>query len=306
MSLAVLGTLAAVGGASLAIDVFCHDSKKDMTMMTAVKWCIFWVFVAACMGGLIYWESGAIAAGQYVTGYLMEKSLSLDNLVVFMAVFSFFGISKQSSQQKILTFGIIGAIVFRGFFASVGTALFHLNVFVQILFGLVVIYSAVPILKEEDEDDEPTDFNEAWYVKALNKLYPFDATAGHHSFFIKKNGKRFMTSMLVAVVTIILSDVMFSFDSVPAVIAVAKDPDIVYSSMMMAVLGLRALYFVIEVLVKKLHLLEKAVGVILLFVGAKLIIAPWFEVPALFSVVIVLTMLAIGVIGSLVIKQKAE
>lgn len=302
----VYPTLAVIGGGALLVDIFGHDHSKEMSFGTAVKWSLFWLFCGVLMGACIYFEKGSASVSQYFSGFAMEKALSVDNLMVFMAIFSYFGVNSQLAQHKVLSYGIIGAVVFRGIFASAGTALFHLHWSVQVLFGLIVIWSAKAIIFGGD-DDEDVDYSATWYARLIGKYYPYDSTYNPKTFFTVKNGTKCVTALLLCTVTVELSDVMFSFDSVPAVIGVSKDIDIVYSAMMMAVLGLRALYFVLESLMKHLHHLEKAVALVLVFVGAKLIASPMgYEVDPIYSLVIVLGLLALGVIASFAFPQEAE
>lgn len=298
-------TLAIIGGSAFMIDVFGHDHKKEMNFTSAVKWSLFWIFCGLLMGAAVYFEKGSVATSEYFAGYAMEKALSVDNLMVFMAIFAYFGVKSQVAQHRVLTWGIIGAVVFRAIFASAGSAMFHLHWAFQVLFGLIVIWSAKAIVFGGD-DDEDVDYSQTWYAKLINKVYPFDANpVDDHAFFTMKNGVKCVTALLMCTVTIELSDVMFSFDSVPAVIGVAKDTDIIYASMMMAVLGLRALYFVLESLMKHLHHLEKAVALVLVFVGAKLCVAPLgYDIDPMYSLMVVLGLLALGVVASLVFPKK--
>lgn len=311
----VYPTLAVIGGGALLIDIFGHDHKKEMKVSTAIMWSVFWLFCGLVMGGCVYLEMGATAASEYFSGFAMEKALSLDNLMVFMAIFAYFGVRSQLAQHKVLTYGIIGAVVFRAIFASAGSYLFHLHWTVEVIFGLIVIWSAKAIVFGGD-DDEDVDYSQTWYAKLINKVYPYDSTPNPASFFTTRYNKlpsgatkavKCVTALFMCVVTIELSDVMFSFDSVPAVIAVSKELPVIYSAMMMAVLGLRALYFVLEALMKHLHHLEKAVALVLVFVGAKLIVAPMgLSVDPIYSLVVVLGLLATGVVASLIFPPKDE
>lgn len=299
-------TLAIVGGGALLIDIFGHDHKKEMSVSTAVKWSLFWIFVGLVMGGLIYVEKGGIAMGEYFAGYAMEKALAVDNLMVFMAIFAYFGVKSQVAQHKVLTAGILGAIVFRGIFASLGTELYHLHWTIQCLFGAVVIWSAKAIMFGGEEDEE-VDYGNTWYAKLIGKFIPYDPTPNPDTFFVRHREGLYVTVLFMCAVTIELSDVMFSFDSVPAVIGVAKETDIVYAAMLMAVLGLRALYFVLESLMKHLCHLEKAVALVLVFVGVKLMAEPFgLDIHPMYSLVVVLGFLALGVLASLIFPAKEE
>lgn len=294
-------TLAVVGGTALAIDFFGHKKGHEMSVKTASLWSVFWIMCGILMGGLIYLEMGSTAASQYFAGYAMEKALSVDNLMVFAAIFGYYKVTKQEDMHTCLSYGIIGAIIFRAIFVTVGAGLFNseLNLFsvmgfevtlhlvISCLFALVIFWSAAKMLSSNEAEDEEDDFDNVWYNKLARKWFP---TAG---------------ALFFAAVTIELSDVLFSFDSVPAVIAVAKDTAVVYSSMLMAVLGLRALFFVLEAMMKHLCHLEKAVVAVLVFIGIKLVAEPLgFDITPMYSVAIVLGALATGVLASLAFPTK--
>lgn len=284
---------------SLLVDFIFH---KGDDMKSAVIWSIFWVACGIGIGGAVYFIFGADGAAQYYAGYALEKALSMDNLIVFMAIFSYFGIKSAKDQHKILLWGIAGAIIFRGIFVLIGGSLFNahatvsllgmtvqLHTIISVLFGLIVGYSAYAMLTANEAEGEEDDYDQKWFNRLARRFFP---SAG---------------AMVFCGITIELSDVMFSFDSVPTVIAVTKEPMIVYAAMLSAILGLRALYFVIQQLVAKLHLLEKFVVAILFFVAAKLIAEPFgLEISPLVSVIIVIGLLALGVIASLVIKPKHD
>lgn len=287
--------------ASLAVDFIFH---KGDDMRSAVLWSIFWVVCGIAVGGFVYLIFGADGASQYFAGYALEKALSMDNLIVFMAIFSYFGVKDVKDQHKVLLWGIAGAILFRAIFVAVGGSLFNahasfdvfgyaleLHTIVSVVFGLIVGYSAVAMLRsnEEADADEEEDYADKWYNRLAKRWFP---SAG---------------ALVFAGITVELSDVMFSFDSVPTVIAVTKEPMIVYAAMLSAILGLRALFFVIQALVEKLWLLEKFVIAILFFVAAKLIAEPFgLHISPLASVSIVLGLIFAGVMASLLVKQKVS
>lgn len=289
---------------SIGIDFFGHRDGHEMSFKESSLWSLFWIAMGCGVGAFIYWDYGAIAASEYFSGYAMEKALSIDNLMVFMAIFSFFGIKDSAREHKILLWGIAGALVFRGIFVAAGSSLFHLHMSVQIVFGLLVIWSAKAILFSKDEDEE-VDYNDTWYIRIVKKFCPVDTSPGMSTFFSKVNGKRHVTLMFLCMVTIELSDIMFSFDSVPAVIGVTKEAALIYAAMIMAVLGLRALFFVLGSLMKHLSRLEAFVGIILAFVGGKLIAGAFgLEMDAIHSLYVVLGLLAAGVLTSLAFPKK--
>lgn len=291
---------------SILIDFFGHKGKKEQTLGQSVLWSIFWIAIAVGFGGYIYLVYGAVPASEYFSGYAMEKALSIDNLMVFMAIFTFFGITDSAREHKVLLWGIAGALIFRGIFVMLGTSLFNLHWSVQVAFGVIVLYSAYVVMKGDDEHKE-VNYNEKGYIRFIKRFYPVDTNSNSSSFFTVTNRVRAVTPLFLCMVTIELSDIMFSFDSVPAVIGITKEPPLVYAAMVMAILGLRALFFVLGALIKKLTRLSFFVGLILVFVGAKLIGHPFgYEVEAIHSLYVVLGLLGLGVVTSLVFPAKDQ
>lgn len=300
-------SLAVVGIVSLGIDILGHKDDKPMSTKTAALWSFFWVGIGLGFGGIIYLLKGEVGASEYYAGYLMEKVLSVDNLMVFIAIFTYFGVKTEGQMHKILTYGIIGAVVFRGIFVAAGSALYNLHWTFHVIFGLIVIWSAKGVIQGGGDDDEPVDFNNKWYIKAIKKVYPVDTREGATSFITSINGVRHVTPLLLCVFAIELTDIIFSFDSVPAVIGVAKETPIIFSAIIMAVLGLRALFFFLETLIKKLCHLDTAVAIILVFVGIKLILGAFhFEIDANKSLAFVIGVLSVGVFASFAFPNKEE
>lgn len=301
---------------SILVDFFGHKDGKEIGIKSALIWSGFWIGLALAYYAFIWVEYGSQFASLFLSGYVLEKSLSVDNLMVFMAIFASFGIKSTALQHKILLWGIAGAILFRAIFVSAGTALFNLHWSIQVLFGLIVAWSAVAIIKGGGSEEE-VDHSKHWAVKWVAKVIPVGGVNGN-KLITKAAGKWYATPALICVVVIELTDVVFSFDSVPAVIGVTQEPLLVYSAMLFAILGLRALFFVLSVAVKYLVHLEKAVAVVLVFVGAKLIYHPFGEalhakwaflphdISANLSLYIVLGVLALGVLASLVFPEKEE
>lgn len=308
--LAIYIALAVVLIVSIFVDFRGHKDGHEMSFKESSLWSLFWIGMGVLLGGFIYWDYGSVAASEYFAGYAMEKALSIDNLMVFVAIFTFFGVKSSSLQHKILLWGIAGALIFRGIFVGVGSALFHLHWSVQVIFGAFVIWSARGIFGLGDDDEKETNFDDKWFVKLTKKIYPVDTSSQSDKFFTRINGVRHITPLLLCLVAIEFSDVLFSFDSVPAVIAVTKEPPLVYAAMIMAVLGLRALFFVLGSLMKHLTRLGTFVGIILVFIGAKLIVAavPFlhFELDPITSLYVVLGLLVAGVVASYVYPKKEE
>lgn len=309
--------LASVLALSIFVDFFGHKDGKEIGIKSALCWSFFWIALAIGYYAFIWLEYGKEFASLFLSGYVLEKSLSIDNLMVFMAIFASFGIRTTALQHKILLWGIAGAILFRAIFVSIGTELFHLHWSVQVIFGLIVAWSAVAILKGGDEGEE-VDYSQHWATRLVSKIYPVSHELDGNKFFTLIKGVKMVTPALLCMVVIEFTDVIFSFDSVPAVIGVTQEPLLVYSAMLFAILGLRALFFVLSVAVKYLVHLEKAVAVVLVFVGAKLIYHPFAEtlstkysfmpedISANASLYVVLGTLALGIIASILFPNKQE
>lgn len=280
---------------SLYTDFVGHKDGHTMGVKEATGWSVFYVAISALFGGAIYFYYGAEPAQLYATGYVLEKALSVDNLMVFTAVFSAFGIRCQSIQHKILLWGIAGAIFFRGIFTYVGTDLLALHWSIQVLFGVIILYTAYAMLTG---DDEEVDYENHWAAKSIAKVVPVNFSE-KSNFFTRHpvTGKLSVTAVFLCMVVIEFTDVMFAFDSVPAVISVTQEPALVYSAMVMAILGLRSLYFVLQALLEKLPNLEKAVMVVLVFVGGKLIAGAFgYHLDPMVSLAIVVGLLSLGFI----------
>ena len=313
--------------AAFAVDFFAHKKDEKISLKQAALWSIFWIAVSVAFGGYLYFARGSETMSLYFAGYILEKSLSVDNLFVMMAIFSWFKIP-EIYRHRVLYFGIIGAVIFRLVFVVVGTSLLGVSPWMEFVFAIMVAYSAVMIMKKNDDENEIEDYSNHLAYRAVYRFFPVFPRLLGHSFFVKNseisaqisveektklqdqisklNAKWIATPLFLCLCVIELSDVMFAFDSIPAVIAVSREPLIVYSAMIFAILGLRTLYFVLEALKDYLVYLEKAVIALLFFIAAKLalnasahIFHHGFEISAQVSLWIILGILSIGVLASL-------
>ena len=326
---------------SLVIDLLQHKNSKEITFVGSVVWSVFWILLSLGFYGWVNYHHGSTCGSLFLTGYVLEKTLSVDNLMIFIAIFKFFNI-RDVLQHKILYWGILGAIVFRGIFVGLGSLLLMFEGVAYIVFGLLVGYAAVMMLGgEDDEEEEDPDYENMWLVKMFNKLYPiFPGLIGDQFFVnkqeveeaknkdpdlqdfeVKSDITTWMTPAFVCLLVIEGSDVLFAVDSVPAVIAVTKEPLLVYASMIFAILGLRSLYFVLVVLTKYLVHLEKAVVFVLFFISFKMFlhayehysiatslphIPEWLHITPNMSMFVVLTLLTIGIVASLIFPGEDE
>ncbi|HDG1683452.1 TerC/Alx family metal homeostasis membrane protein [Kluyvera ascorbata] len=317
---------------AIAIDLFMHRHDKPISLKSAALWSVFWVIVAMVFASFLYVHHGAEAASLFITGYALEKVLSVDNLFVMMAIFSWFAIPDRF-RHRVLYWGIIGAIVFRGIFVAIGTGLLSLGPYVEVVFALIVAWTAVMMLKSKDESDEIQDYSQHLAYRLVKRFFPIWPKLKGHAFLLNQQevdeelakpenrdvaigrgakAARYATPLLLCVAVVELSDVMFAFDSVPAIIAVSREPLIVYSAMMFAILGLRTLYFVLEALKQYLVHLEKAIILLLFFIAAKLGLNAtdhiWhhgYSLSATTSLYVVLSVLALGILASVLFPEKS-
>ena len=312
---------------SIYIDLVSHRHSKEITVKNAALWSIFWISLALSFYFYLYFRFEPEWADLYLAGYVLEKSLSIDNLMVFVAIFTSFGI-KDHLQHRILYWGILGALIFRAIFVVIGTGLFVASPWVGFIFAAFVLWSGWKMLRGgDDSEEEIEDYTHHWSVRLVGKMMPVFPKLVQEKFFVKHNelnaeqiisvtrqGLRYTTPAFLCLMAIETSDVAFAFDSVPAVIAVTQEPLLVYAAMIFAILGLRSLYFILAVLTEYLVHLEKAVIALLFFIGIKMGIQSWnhsvfdtgIHISANVSLYIVLGVLFIGVIASFIFPEKEE
>lgn len=301
---------------ALDLGVF-HKKDEVVSMKNSLIWTSVWVGVALLFGIAIYWIyendlfdlnkhniSGSKALMQYYTGYVIEESLSLDNIFVIAMIFKFFKIENQF-QHRILFWGIIGAVFFRLGMIVLGAAFVEKFDWAMYVFGGILIFSALKMIKENDGDSE--DFKKSLGVRLLSKIYPIDWSIKNGKYLAKVNGKTVATSLLAALVVVEFSDILFAIDSIPAIFSVTKEPFIVFTSNIFAILGLRNLYFFLSNMLDKFHYMKYALIGVLLFVGLKMIFHDYLHIlveKTWISLVIILGLLASGVIVSLVSNRN--
>ncbi len=262
--------------------------------------CSFWVSVASLYGLLVGYLINYEKMFEYFTAYVIEYSLSVDNMFVFLMIFSYFGIEKQY-QPKILTWGILGAVFMRLIMIFAGVALVEKFKFIIYVFGLVLIYTAFKMYFHGDEKIEP---EKNPLLKVLSRFIPFDMKAQTHDFFIRKNGKLYATVMFAALIVVESTDLVFAVDSIPAVLAISTDKLIVYTSNVFAVVGLRSLYFLLAYISDYFVYLKKGVSIVLLYVGIKMLISSYYHIPPVKSLIVVLSILTGSILLSLIIPRK--
>ena len=255
----------------LIIDLksFGKKGQHEVSVSEALKMTAIWIGVSLIFCGGIWLYEGDEKAMEFLAGYLIEKSLSMDNLFVFLMLFSFFGI-KRKYQHEVLFWGIFGALVLRSIFIFAGTAIINQFEWILGVFGVFLIYTGIKMFSHQD--DENVDPSKNIFVKLFKKFFPVTDQMHDDKFFIIENGKRLATPLFIALLVIETTDVAFAVDSIPAVFSVSRDPFIVLTSNVFAILGLRALYFALAAVAKYFTYLKYGLGIILSFVGIKMLL----------------------------------
>ncbi|MBP6825770.1 MAG: TerC family protein [Saprospiraceae bacterium] len=307
--------------ALMAIDLGLFNKKAHIpSAKEAIVSTVWWVLLAMGFNLFIYfayehqWQGlgtyihekmdGREAALKFFTGYLLEESLSIDNLFVMALVFSKFRVPKKY-QHRILFWGILGVLVFRGILIGLGIALVHQFMWLFYFFGALLLYSAYKMLTQNDEDEE--ELHQRPIVRLIHKFYPVSKSYEGGHFFTFENGRRAVTPMFVALMVIETTDILFAFDSVPAVFSITTDPFLVFSSNIFAILGLRSLYFVLANVLDRFEHLRYSLIAILFFIGIKMVLIPLkIHIPIGWSLGAIGVMLLAGVVVSLVRQKEPE
>jgi tellurite resistance protein TerC len=261
--------------AMLALDLgVFHKNAHAVSFKEAATWSVVWVTIAMIFNGLLYLYTsakfddiiGKEVALQFLTGYVIEKSLSVDNIFVFVIVFGFFGVPTKY-QHRVLFFGILGALLFRAIFIALGAVLMQYQA-VVIIFGAFLIITGIKMMFSDDKAVDPS---QNWLIKFMRRHIRVSDRMHEDHFFIKENGLRYATPLFIALVFLEFTDVIFAIDSVPAIFAITKEPFLVFTSNIFAILGLRSLYFLLAGVVDKFHLLKYGLALTLVFVGLKMV-----------------------------------
>lgn len=284
----------------LAVDLLAHRGAHVIRFKEAAWWSALWVGISLVFALVLGLTLGRDAGVEFTTAWLLEKSLSVDNLFVFALIFGYFKVPR-AYQHRVLFFGVIGALVFRGIFLAAGVAVVNQFTAVLLVFAAVLLYSSYKLLKDDDDTYDP---GTSVALRLLRRIVPVRDDYDGTKFFVREVGRRVATPLLAVVVAIETADLVFAVDSVPAVLAVSDDAFIVYTSNAFAILGLRALYFLLSGLLERFHLLSKGLAVILAFIGVKLVLQAGHkvidtsipEIPSLVSLGVILVVLA-GSVG---------
>ncbi len=294
-NLFVLGMLA------LDLGVF-HRKSHEVGVKEALTWTGVWVTMAMLFNLFIYYYFDKDKAIEFFTGYLIEKSLSVDNIFVMIMIFSYFQVPAKY-QHKVLFWGILGALVMRVIFILVGIELIHNFHWLIYIFGGFLVFTGIKMLTSGDIKLEP---EKNPLVKLARKVFPFTSTFEGDNFFVMRDSKRWATPLFLVVILIEATDLIFAVDSIPAILAISDDSFIVYTSNVFAILGLRSLYFAMAGIEKYFQYLKYGLSAILIFVGAKMCITDFYKMPVDLSLIIIVFILAIAMLASVAFKKAEE
>ncbi len=299
----------------LALDLGVFNRKDHVIRSReAAAWTALWVSVALAFSGAIYWLFSAslvenpqgltpgTAVLKYITGYLIELSLSIDNVFVIAVIFSTFSIPPKY-QHRVLFWGILGAIVFRGLMIIFGVALINKFEWIIYVFGVFLLYTAYKMFRSDQMEFDP---KKSLVFRQMKRFFPVTSRIYGHSFIIRRMGVRAVTPLFLALIVIELTDILFALDSIPAILAITADPFIVFSSNILAILGLRSMYFLISRMLQKFRYINYSLVIILGFVGLKMLFSHYIEIPEWISLSVIVVSLGAGILSSLLITDTSE
>ena len=296
--------------AMLALDLFVLGGNKAhrVSVKEAASWVAAWVVLAITFGALLWWYLDGTAgrdianrkALEFLTGYLIEQSLSVDNMFVFVMIFSYFAVPPEL-QRRVLLYGVLGAIIMRAAMIMAGVWLVSEFAWILYVFGLFLLVTGVKMLVFADKKPDLEKNPLLRWLRGHMRITP-----GFHgeAFFVRINGLRYATPMFLVLMMIEASDLVFAVDSIPAIFAVTTDPFIVFTSNIFAIMGLRALYFLLADMAERFHLLKYGLALVLVFIGGKMLVMPWFHMPVQWSLAIVGAIILISVILSLKLSRR--
>jgi tellurite resistance protein TerC len=291
----VLGLLA------LDLGVF-HRKAHTVHYREALIWSVVWITLSLSFNALIYLWHGPRAALEFFTGYLIEKSLSVDNIFVFVIIFSYFKVPTKY-QHRVLFWGIIGALIMRASLIAVGSVLLARFYWVEYIFGAFLVFTGIRMIKSHEPDVHPEGNP---IVRFFRRLWPVTSDYHDHRFFVRLDGRVLATPLFIVLLLVETTDVVFALDSIPAIFGVTKDPFIVYTSNIFAILGLRALYFLLASVIGMFQYLNVGLAAVLAFIGIKMLISHYYPIPIGLSLAIVFGLLAISIVASLIKRRLDE
>lgn len=317
----LIGTFSVIILVMLLLDLGVFNKNSHVVSnKEAITWSVVWISLSMLFSGFIYYYMGIEKFSQFQSAYWIEKALSVDNLFVFILVFGFFNVPKEN-HHKVLFWGIIGALIMRAIFIFTGVGLIKLTYLPEMqlfgymvevnviltLFGAFLIYAGIKSWFAKEDEDENKDFYKSPGSKLVHKFFNVSKNYDKDKFFTIENGKKLATPLLVVVAVIEFTDLLFAVDSIPAIFAIAPDdPFILYTSNIFAILGLRALYFLLANFIHFFSKLKYGLAIILAFIGVKMIISPFFHIESIHSLLVVGSVLILSVLASVAFPKKEE
>ena len=287
----------------LALDLGIFNRTPHVVKVSeAIGWTTFWISLAMVFNIFVYYEKGPTAAGEFLAGYLLEQSLSVDNIFVIILILKYFKVAPQY-HHKVLFWGIVGALVMRGIMIGLGAALIAAFHWIFYVFGAFLIFTGIKMAFSNEDDAE---LEENFVVKYAREHFRITDTYHQENFSIVKDGVRWFTPLFLVVLVVEFTDLIFAVDSIPAIFAVTKDPFIVFTSNVFAVMGLRSLFFAVVGVMGIFHYLKYGLSVILTFIGVKMFIQDWYHVSIEAALGVIASVLALSIIASVLFPEKEE
>jgi len=289
--------------AMLALDLgVFHRKAHAVKVREAILWSVMWIALAGVFNIVLYFGFGGERALEFLTGYLIEKSLSIDNLFVFLIIFSYFRVPAEF-QHRVLFWGVLGALVMRAAFIAGGVALIERFHWIMYIFGGFLILTGIKMSQHKDRELHP-DRNPV--VRLTRRMFSISSNYHGQSLFARENGHRVATPLFLVLLVIETTDVVFAVDSIPAILAISRDPFIVYTSNVFAILGLRSLYFALAGIMQMFHFIHYGLSAILVFVGTKMLLSDIYKIPIAISLGLIAAIIAASIIASILWPQRSE
>jgi len=287
---AVLGVILAM----LAVDLFAHREAHVVGIREAAVWSAVWVTLGLTFGGVIWWVWGGEFAAQYLAGYVIEKSLAVDNVFVFAIIFSYFAVPREY-QHRVLFYGVLGALVFRAAFIAAGSVLIASFAWILYVFGAFLVVTGIRMALHRSETIDP---ERSLVLRAFRRIVPVTEEYHGQKFLVRRAGKWVATPLLAVLVLVEVTDVIFAVDSIPAIFAVTQQPFLVFTSNAFAILGLRAMYFLLADLMHRFVYLKLGLALVLVWVGVKMLLLEVYKIPTGTSLAVVIALLTAAVAAS--------
>jgi tellurite resistance protein TerC len=286
----------------LALDLGVFNRRAHVVKVReAALWSLLWVSLAAAFAVLVYFWHGKTPTLEFITGYLVELSLSVDNLFVFLVIFRYFRVPAQH-QHKVLFWGILGALIMRGIFILAGVSLIRRFEWITYIFGAFLVYTGVKLFRQQETEVNP---EKNPVLRAFRKLMPVTKDFEGGKFFVRRTGL-YATPLFIVLLLVETTDILFAADSVPAILAITVDAFIVYTSNVFAILGLRSMYFALSGMMERFHYLHYGLSVVLIFIGAKMLATHYYKVPTAWALGVVVGVLLTSVVASLLRPAAGE